>query len=576
VGTGAGQYNLTGAVMLATYTNTGQSDITVRDLTADGNQANVATPGSGALAWAGAPESSPVALWNASNVTISGIRVINAVGYSIYPANLLNFRVMDCDVLTGQGGTAYGVQDGIHLCAFSSGKGTGTTQYGTVSGNIVDTGTGVAGDDGIAFQSYGLISDIVISNNVIRSAQAGIALYLSNSSACTVTNITITGNNVWETAGGGTQLVQDVPPVSGSLISNVTIAGNTYSGIGLLQGSATTNAGVMMPNTESATTAWWQGVSITGNTFRSFGTGYEANLYGIYAPLGSYLTITGNTFVNYPGTNAAIQVGDTNMAVTQFAVAGNQANCTTSNAVGVFVADSSHGTVSGNVMTGAGGSLSAGVLVQGTGVAPVGVIVTGNQVSNFSTAMQEYNNGVQPDSNMFNGNSMYGCSFAPVVISGLHTTMGGQKFIQTTTATTGGTGTASQNITGLVVSLNIGAYYLEVQLPWLPTGTIASTTTFGFSASGLTLSAISMASLINSATTTAEAGTSALVTSTTLSDAMWTSPTRAGTGGYGMVRLWGTLTVSAAGTLQAVFANTTSADTSTFAAGASILVRPLS
>lgn len=151
----------------------------------------------------------------------------------------------------------------------------------------------------------------------------------------------------------------------------------------------------------------------------------------------------------------------------------------------------------------------------------------------------------------------------------------GQLFIQTTSATLGTTGTASQNITGLVATLGVGSYYLDIMIPWLPTGTIAGTTTFGFSAGGgLALSAISMASLIMLADTTAEAGTSAYVTSTTLSDAMWTSPTRAGTGGYGMAHFWGTLTVSTAGTLQVVFAQPTSADTSTMGAGASILVRP--
>ena len=159
-----------------------------------------------------------------------------------------------------------------------------------------------------------------------------------------------------------------------------------------------------------------------------------------------------------------------------------------------------------------------------------------------------------------------------------NTYLTGQYLVQTSSATNGTTGTSSQNVTGLVTpSLQAsGQYYLEITMAWEPTGTVGSHTTWGLSAgSGLALSAISMASLIVTSGTTAEGGTSALVTSTTLSSSMWTGPTVAATAGYGLCRLWGTVTVSTAGTLQVVFANATSADTVTVGAGATILLRPL-
>jgi hypothetical protein len=56
---------------------------------------------------------------------------------------------------------------------------------------------------------------------------------------------------------------------------------------------------------------------------------------------------------------------------------------------------------------------------------------------------------------------------------------------------------------------------------------------------------------------------------------MWTGPTQAGTAGYGLARFWGTMTVSTAGTLQVVFADTTSGDEITTGAGATIIARPL-
>ena len=154
-------------------------------------------------------------------------------------------------------------------------------------------------------------------------------------------------------------------------------------------------------------------------------------------------------------------------------------------------------------------------------------------------------------------------------VAGLTTVMG--------SAVTGATGTTSQNVTGLVSpTLAARSYSLKIDLTYIPTGTIASTTTFGFSAgSGLTLSVLNLTSYIQSGSTTAELATSANVTSTTLSDAMWTSPVHAASTGFCRVSIWGTVTVSAGGTLQVVFANTTSADTVNIVAGASMTLMPI-
>lgn len=152
----------------------------------------------------------------------------------------------------------------------------------------------------------------------------------------------------------------------------------------------------------------------------------------------------------------------------------------------------------------------------------------------------------------------------------------GQLLVQTTAPTNGTTGTAAQNVTGLVTPpLLAGAvYHLDILLSFEPT-VAGGVTNFGLAAgAGLTLSAISMGSLIGGMGTSAEAGTAGYVTSTSLSATMWASPTRAGTSGFGYCHLWGKVTVNAAGTLQVVFANGTSADTATVAAGATMLVRP--
>jgi hypothetical protein len=156
-------------------------------------------------------------------------------------------------------------------------------------------------------------------------------------------------------------------------------------------------------------------------------------------------------------------------------------------------------------------------------------------------------------------------------ITGLTSVMG--------SAVTGTTGTSSQNVTGLVSpTLATRSYSLRIDLTYIPTGTTGSgsATTFGFSAGGgLTLSALNLTSFMLSGSTTAELTTSANVTSTTLTDSMFTGPLHAATTGYCRVSIWGNITVSASGTLQVVFANSTSADTLNIVGGASMTLMPI-
>ena len=577
VGTGSAQYLCTGAMLLATLGNTGQSNIIVRNLTLDGNQTRIPN----VPPWANASESSACGLWNATNVLIDHVTVINSIGYSIYPSNVVNLTISNCRVLSGQlpfNLAGYVVQDGIHVSAFAGGKGTGVTQGVVITGNFIDTGTSGMGDDGIALQSYATISRVTISGNVVRSAEAGIALYLSAANTV-VSDVSITGNIVWQTLGPSVNIDLDVPSAPGGLISNVSIAGNTFDGIALLPGYVAANIGaVSFPNSQGNAYSWWQNVSITGNTFKTFGT--SGNMFGIFAQWGSYLTISGNTFPSFPGINGngCIQLGGTgNAPVTYFTVTGNQVTYTTTGGAGIVLNDCSYGTVTDNTCTGSLGAGSSGMWIDSISLAPVSVNVIGNNFSGFVNSIQEFNgSGTAPDYNVIALNNCHGCTIPGVVVLGAHTTVNGHKFIQATAATAGTTGTGSQNVTGLVASLDAGTYYLEIVIPWTPTGTIGSHTNWGFAAgSGLTLSAISMASLILPTATTAAAGTSALVTSTTLSNAMWTGPTVSTTAGAGEARFWGTVTVNAAGTLQVIFANATSADTVTTGAGASMLIRPM-
>jgi hypothetical protein len=549
-----------GMSVLQTFQNVGGNYIRISGLTIDGNQAgNLRVP-----SWADTPECAPVSLWSASILRVDDIEVINAIGYSLYLKYCTDFKITNCRVTSGQNpATGWFQQDGIHI--------TDST-IGLVSGCTVDTGTnGLAGDDGIAVQAYGACSDITIIGNRVRAAAHGITLVASGG---TVTDAEITSNDVWSSQAEAVKIYPD--RLGGGLISGVTISGNTF---GAVNASGSYN-GLSLADyvAVGGTTAGWKDVSVTGNTFTGFTT---STGYGIFAGYGTGLAISNNV-LDGMNTAAGIFAG-LNTAVTEicsrFQITGNTVNMSTSaaaNPVGIVTQDAFDGAISGNTVIGPGSGVSGGVGIKLTSVATAatGIAVTGNRISGFATPASENNFGAAPDYNSFADNIIHGCGTGTVVV-GAHTMTGGLKLIQSTSATAGGTGTTAQSITGLIASLDVGTYYLEIFLSFEPTVT-GGATSFGFTAaSGLTLSAISMGSLIGSMGTAATAGTSALVTSTTLSDAMWTSPVATGSSGFGLCHLWGTLTVSAAGTLQVVFANVTSADTTTIAAGATMLIRSL-
>lgn len=149
----------------------------------------------------------------------------------------------------------------------------------------------------------------------------------------------------------------------------------------------------------------------------------------------------------------------------------------------------------------------------------------------------------------------------------------GAQIVQGSAVTATST-TSDQTIPGLAAALGVGKYFVDVRVTYLNAGTIGSTTKFGFSA-GPTLTALNMTGYLTNFNSTAASNltTSTNVTSTTLSSGMWTTPTHAGTQ-YQLSQFWGTMTVSVAGTLQFVFANTTAADEITVVAGSIMTVRP--
>ena len=395
----------TGAPLTASYGNGGQgasiqSNIRVTGITFDGNQANnLTTPGT--AFGADAPECSAFSLWYCDNVTIDGIETINSVGYSLYVHFVTNFSIRNCRVLAGQTpSTGYVQQDGIH---------TTDCQYGVITGNDVDTGpstSNTAGDDAIAVLAYTAASNIAITGNVLRAAQSGVdvALASNGSTPTLISGITITGNTIWQSVTDGVTL-SVFTWFAGSLISDVTISGNTFNNTGI---SATYACGGFTTQNYVNSNAFWQNVTITGNSYGTFGTP-AGSIWGIWASLGSGLTISGNTFPTYSGTNPCIQIGGSGLPVTDFAITGNEIICTASTVSGILVEDSTIGSINGNTIHGALGAGSDGIhLLTGT-IAVIGIAVNGNRIYNFATGIVE-SGSPTPDYNSYFGNNSHGCT----------------------------------------------------------------------------------------------------------------------------------------------------------------------
>ena len=367
----------TGAVMLAASGNTGQAHLTLRDLTFDGNQSTITSvPG-----YANGPESAPVSIWNTSHVVIRDVEVINAVGYGIYLQGSSDVLVTGCRVLSGAA-SALGTnqQDGIHL--------TGCTQC-RVQGNSIDTGTGTAGDDGIALQSLGAdCTDVAITGNVIRAAQSGIHLAIGG--AANIKDVSVAGNVIWAVLADGLRMDTS----STGALTGITIAGNTFRGL---------------PAHAIDLEAQFTGVRIAGNEFDGATNGLANGIYVGHA--GSGVSVSDNTFTNY-GVANGIVIGPTagGTAISRWLVAGNVIDMSagTSAALGILVTDAPDGAVTGNVIAGSTQASSAGIKINGVSTAPIGISVTGNRVKGWATGILEASGGAAPDYNTYFSNNCHG------------------------------------------------------------------------------------------------------------------------------------------------------------------------
>ena len=239
-----------------------------------------------------------------------------------------------------------------------------------------------------------------------------------------MTGVAITGNTIESTVAEGLILGYNTYVSSATyLISDVTVTGNTFRNIAT-SGPGRHPSGRLRRVGSHAGTPGWADVSITGNAFYGF---TATTGFGIYAQAGSNLQIMANTFDSWKAVRG-INIGDnsssTSRPVTGFQVIGNtidMAATTASAPIGVFIIDSTKGVVEGNTIIGPGTGVTncIGILPDGISTAPTGCVFNNNVITAWQYAVDEQNNGAQPDYNTYVGNNCHGnANF--ITISGTH------------------------------------------------------------------------------------------------------------------------------------------------------------
>jgi parallel beta-helix repeat protein len=311
----------------------------------------------------------------AATIVGGGIAVVGQVSSS---SSVKHYRVHDNDVFLPTSPTdvaCIGITTGTFLVA-----------HGTVRGNTLR-----GGYMGISVDSA--TNDTVTSNTIFGASVQ--AVELAKSSRCTVSANTIDGNGLTVAGIRATNTTPDRNAIVGNVIykcvtsgievvncNRWTLSGNVIDGNGTMtQGilvSASNFTTISGGNTIYNTTGACilvQGASahttITGNTLDQTAATYGINLNGSTV---QYVTITGNTLNgNATGTHGVIA------AATQFlVVTGNTFHAWTTAAVLLYAASAvtlDWITVTGNYMNATGGATTD---LTGGAVLGVNVVLTGN------------------------------------------------------------------------------------------------------------------------------------------------------------------------------------------------------
>jgi hypothetical protein len=382
-----------------------RANITIQDLTVDGNESADRT----ALAASGVRLNS----YLVDMRSVTGLRIVrvatrNTWTYNMVPFNCDGVEIYGCDVRDPGTSGIYDQLDGIHILGSSRVR---------VHHCKVDNRTGTDADDAIAVHvipGSNAITDVQVHHNVLRGGTNGNGVQVAGDTVA-ISHVTISHNNIYDCPFGITS--QWFSSSGGAAIRHLTIANNNIRDL-------TGQRGIDI-YADPAKGGHFEHLKIIGNTIDGYASvGSPANpgigVSGSNSTRG--VVIANNTLSR--GYSVGIEF-EQDQPIRDYSITGNEIDMSAAGAapIGLKIASGLDGTIANNVIIGRGTADGQGIRLTGSSGSPqTNTIVSGNRVRAFNIGVQITNSGGAIPTSIIYGNNITvgngsGISFGTAVVT---------------------------------------------------------------------------------------------------------------------------------------------------------------
>jgi polygalacturonase len=365
-----------GGYSILQATGVTRTNITIQDLTVDGNESADRT----ALAASGVRLNS----YLVDMRTVSGLRILrvatrNTWTYNMVPFNCDGFEIAYCDVKDPGTTGVYNQLDGIHCLGSSRGR---------IHHNKVDNRTGGDADDAIAVHvipGSNAITDVRVHHNVLRGGANGHGIQVAGDTVA-ISHVTLSDNDIYDCPAGIE--AQWFSASGGAAIRHLTIRGNNVRDL--------TSARPIDCYADPAKGGHFEHLKIIGNTADGYGSAGSTASPGICVS-GSNSTrgvVIADNIVS-KGYSVGIEL-EQDQPVRDYVIANNHVDMSAASIapIGMKIASGLDGTITGNTVLGRGTTDGQGIRLTGSSGNPqTNTIVSANRVRAFNTGVQVTNSG---------------------------------------------------------------------------------------------------------------------------------------------------------------------------------------
>jgi polygalacturonase len=383
-----------GGYSILQATGVTRTNITIQDLTVDGNESADRT----ALAASGVRLNS----YLVDMRTVSGLRILrvatrNTWTYNMVPFNCDGFEIAYCDVKDPGTTGVYNQLDGIHCLGSSRGR---------IHHNKVDNRTGGDADDAIAVHvipGSNAITDVRVHHNVLRGGANGHGIQVAGDTVA-ISHVTLSDNDIYDCPAGIE--AQWFSASGGAAIRHLTIRGNNVRDL--------TSARPIDCYADPAKGGHFEHLKIIGNTADGYGSAGSTASPGICVS-GSNSTrgvVIADNIVS-KGYSVGIEL-EQDQPVRDYVIANNHVDMSAASIapIGMKIASGLDGTITGNTVLGRGTTDGQGIRLTGSSGNPqTNTIVSANRVRAFNTGVQVTNSGgANPTNTIATSNITQGCT----------------------------------------------------------------------------------------------------------------------------------------------------------------------